>query len=47
MQKKEKVDASEKEMCQSISEDKNFWNELHIMVEDGITISREEEEADH
>jgi hypothetical protein len=30
------------EICESIVEDRYFWNELHIIVEDGAKASTEE-----
>ncbi|MBM7661438.1 hypothetical protein JOC85_002241 [Bacillus mesophilus] len=30
------------EICESITEDRYFWNELHIIVEDGVNASKDE-----
>ncbi|MFZ3590665.1 hypothetical protein ACOI1C_15785 [Bacillus sp. DJP31] len=42
MKNDEKIDKAERTICESISEDKYFWNELHILVEDGVEASRED-----
>jgi hypothetical protein len=42
LNKKEKNQLVEPEECESISEDQYFWNELHIIVEDGVEASKEE-----
>jgi hypothetical protein len=42
LNEKKKMEPVEPEECKSISEDKYFWNELHIIVEDGVNSSKEE-----
>ncbi|WP_272495865.1 hypothetical protein [Bacillus pinisoli] len=43
MKKEEDIHRDSPEVCDSISEDRYFWNELHIIVEDGVNASIEEE----
>jgi hypothetical protein len=41
-QTKEKEPLESTEICESITEDRYFWNELHIIVEDGVNASSDE-----
>ncbi|WP_456277801.1 hypothetical protein [Bacillus sp. AK128] len=43
MDKKNDQNNKSTELCESIAEDRYFWNELHIIVEDGVKASTEED----
>lgn len=42
-EKEEQIQEQNVEVCESITEDRYFWNELHIIVEDGAKASNEDE----
>jgi hypothetical protein len=43
MRENEKLENQDnQEECISVSDDRYFWNELHILVEDGVEASKKE-----